>query len=363
MQFSLSEKPESYGNHFIIGLASTKLEELDKRILGTLKPAGILLLGRNFARGTTYREWLGELKTLLKEVKNYAERDQILVSLDHEGGRVHRAPAPITLFPEAMRCASSAEAVAKAMAVELKSMGVNLSWAPVADIHSNPTNPIIGNRAFGKDAESVSVIAAKFTRALDAEGILTCAKHYPGHGDTETDSHLELPTLNLTEQELKERELRPFKAQVAANVPFMMTAHILYPKIDPLYPATLSEKILKGFLREELNYNGIIVSDDLDMKAVSAAFKSDETIGLAVRAGCDMFIVARQPDPSSDRPLVLAKSMYACLKAKKLSEELLHKSFQRIEELFKTRVKMYEPEILAEEVLAKNAKLAAEIRG
>ncbi len=349
--FNPSEKPHSLGQHFIVGLCGTSLDEWDKRILGGLRPAGILLLKRNFDHTLPYREWLEKLSLLQADIKNYVERDDIIFSLDHEGGKVHRTPKPITHFPAAQKYSAYAAKVAKCMAIELKSLGVNLSWAPLADIHSNPKNPIIGERAFASTPEKVAEVACDFARALQSNGVLGCAKHFPGHGDTSVDSHLELPSLNLNKQQLIERELQPFKALIGMEIPFIMTAHILFPHIDASCPATLSNTILTEILRGLFDYRGIVVSDDLDMKAVSREFKSEENIGRAMSAGCDMFIVARNPDPKTDRPLTLAKYLYRCLNSKVCSEKVLHSSCDRINKLFKNQLKHYNPELLPETVL------------
>lgn len=361
LTFSTKDRADSYGNYFIVGLSGTALEESDKRVLGGLKPAGVLLLKRNFDHTVPYKEWISKLKKLLEDVHAYAERDKMIISLDHEGGRVHRVPPPLTLFPEAMQYRYRAAEVAKAMATEIKSIGVNLSWAPVVDIHSNPANPIIGNRAFGTTAQEVADNAIRFTHTLMAEGVLACAKHFPGHGDTETDSHLELPVVNASKQTLEARELFPFKIMAQENVPFMMTAHIIFQAIDSEWPATLSEKILSEILRNKFGYKGIIVSDDLDMKAVSKSFENDETLGKAFNAGCDMFIVARHPDGTSERPLTLGKFVHECLKKRVLKEERLSESFERIKRLFAHQVNKYEVKVLEQGILDSHSNLAKEI--
>ena len=329
LEFSLSEKNHSLGNHFIVGLSGTVLSDLDKRILGTLRPAGVLLLKRNFNHGVAYPAWLGELRRLLDDVRAYAEREEIIVSIDHEGGAVMRTPPPLTRFPEPMAYARKAGEVGAAMALELRSIGVNVSWAPLADIHSNPLNPVIGRRALGTTSDEVAQRSLLFARALEANGVLGCAKHFPGHGDTDTDSHRELPRLELTEAELRDRELRPFRALIESGIPFVMTGHILFPKIDPLWPATLSPRIL-AMLRNELGFGNIIISDDIGMGAVADSFATAETLGHAFSAGCDMFIVARAPDTRSERPLALARDLFACLRRHTVTEAGLHAAYERI---------------------------------
>lgn len=359
--YNPSEKSASLGQHFIVGISGTSLDEWDKRILGALKPAGILLLKRNFDHNLPYADWIRKLSALQHEIKSYIEREEVIFSLDHEGGKVHRTPKPITHFPAAQKYSAQAAKVAEYMAVELKSLGVNLSWAPLADIHSNPKNPIIGERAFAASAEKVAEIAVQFAESLAKNGIVGCAKHFPGHGDTSTDSHLELPCVERNLQQLRDRELYPFKVLADKQIPMIMTAHILFPQIDKKCPATLSPAILKEILRNEFAYKGIIVSDDLDMKAVSDGFKKEENMGRAMNAGCDMFIVARHPDSNTERPLTLANYLYRCTREKIVSDATLHASCERINALFKNELKQYKVEVLSEDVLERHAELARDL--
>jgi beta-N-acetylhexosaminidase len=330
LEFRTGDKPEYFGNHILIGLSGLTLDDTDKRMLAKVKPAGILLLKRNFDHASPYEVWLPKLQALLAAVRNYAEREELFVTIDHEGGRVMRTPPPLTAFPAPAKYGARAAEVGTAIGIELRSIGVNVDWAPLADIHSNPTNPVIGDRSFGSDPETVGRQALSFAQALMAQGVLGCAKHFPGHGDTSVDSHLELPTLDLTTEQLKHRELIPFRALVESDIPFVMTAHILFPKIDPRFPATLSPRILGELLREGMGFRNVIIGDDLDMKAIAQRFDANDTVALAMNAGCDMFCIARYPDGTSERPLHLARSMASCLAKKILTEERLFESFERI---------------------------------
>lgn len=362
LEFSVDAEPSSYGHHFIVGLSGTTLSDSDKRMLSALRPAGILLLKRNFNHAVPYDVWLNELRELIASVKSHTEREDIIISLDHEGQRVMRTPPPLTVFPNAQKFAKRSAEVATAHARELRTLGVNLSWAPVADVHSNPKNPIIGERAFGDSPQAVCQYASEYLIALEKEGILGCAKHFPGHGDTSTDSHLELPVVNITEEELWQRELPPFKALIDAGVSFVMTAHILYPKIDPTAPATMSPKILDGILRKRMNFDGVVVSDDLDMHAVAARFSAspDATIQ-AVNSGCDMFIVARHHPEQEDRATLTAKFMGEAITSGAISEARLFEAFNRINTVFEARLENHSTQALSPTVLASHQRLAAEL--
>jgi beta-N-acetylhexosaminidase len=320
----VSKNRSTLGHHLIVGLSGPVLSDADKRILEEYRPAGILFLGRNFYQDRPYREWLGAFSALLSEVRRLSERPKMLITLDHEGGAVVRTPSPITRFPPAAALRSQAGVIATATAQELKSLGVNVSWAPVCDVNSNPLNPIIGVRAFSTNPEEAATFAAEYSKALVDEGILTCAKHFPGHGDTTTDSHLELPRLMISAETLRQRELVPFVRLAAAKVPMVMTAHVLFPALDPHNPATFSERIIKGILREELGYDGVVVSDDLDMNAVSFIRHDPSAIIRLFTAGCDMAIVARNAG-SDDSMLDRMADVFA----KKIEEDVRFRGFSQ----------------------------------
>lgn len=343
----------SFGKHFIVGLSGTKLSDLDKKILSELSPAGVLLLKRNFLQIGPYHEWLEELRILLHDIHEHAEREKMIISIDHEGGRVLRTPPPITKYPEPSTYKEKAYEVGKAMGVELSSIGVNVSWSPSCDVNSNPNNPVIGKRAFSDNASEVSNAAIAFLEGLKESNVFGCAKHFPGHGDTSEDSHISLPLVTVSKDTLESRELIPFKNLINSGLDLVMTAHVVYPAWDSSMPATLSQKILQGILRNELGFKGCVVTDDLDMKAISDRFTVQETITHALTAGCDFFIVARYPDGTSDKPLLLAKEMSKVKVDSKVSEE----SFERVEE-FLRKLKRNEIRELSSDVFTQHGQLA-----
>jgi len=184
--------------------------------------------------------------------------------------------------------------VGRALGDELAALGIGWDFAPVLDVHTNPENPVIGNRAFGTTPVAAASHALAFWRGLRAAGLVGCGKHFPGHGDTRTDSHLELPVVDHGLDRLRRVELAPFAAAARAGVEAIMTAHVLFPALDSERPATLSRAILTGLLREELGFGGVIVSDDLGMKAVADRYPIDELAVMAVAAGADVLII-REP--------------------------------------------------------------------
>lgn len=359
--FEITGNIKSLGHHFVVGLSGPELSDLDKRVLNSLSPAGILLSARNFLSGTSYGEWLTKLNALIQQVREYSERERFVVSVDHEGRPFHRLPPPITMFPSAFEYRERAGEVAEAMAVELKATGINLSWAPVADINWNPANPIIGERAFGSTPDEVCAPAVETSQTLIKNGILSCAKHFPGHGGVNQDSHFTLPVLAASEEELMNRDLIPFRALIESGVPLIMTAHIMYPHIDKLYPATLSARILHDLLRQKLGFQGLIVADDLDMEAVYKEMGDEDMIAVALNATCDWFIVARSKDPAVDRSRFLAENIFKGLKKQLVREEQLHDSYVRINELFRRFPLDSNCSKLSEEILERHADLSRQI--
>jgi beta-N-acetylhexosaminidase len=265
-----------------------------------------LVFKRNLAiAGTPEQVDLDALGALLGELHRAApDGTPALIAVDHEGGPVQRVRAPATVWP-AMRAhdrfaapddEAVAEQVGRAMGDELAALGFDIDFAPVLDVHTNPANPIIGDRAFGTSAEDVARRALAFARGLDAAGILPCGKHFPGHGDTATDSHLELPRIDHGWDRLEAVELLPFRRAAAAGLPMIMTAHVVFAALDPARPATLSEAVMTGLLRERIGFRGVIISDDLDMEAIAAHMGADAAAVAAIRAGCDVLLLCKNEE-------------------------------------------------------------------
>lgn len=279
----------SLGDHLVMGVIGTRLDRVERELLKHLSPLGIMLLDRNFLK-CGYQAWIDELRALLDEIHDATGRERMLITIDHEGGRWMRAPVPITKFPAAINYRENAGRIGEAKAIELMSIGCNLTFAPVLDINSNPQNPVIGDRAFGNNREDVCAYALEYIEGLQRQGLLTCGKHFPGHGDTSADSHYELPVVDKSFSELYEIELYPF-FQLASRLDSLMTAHIVYPQIDAL-PATLSSAFLQQICRKEIGFDGIIFSDDLEMKAVLPYIESGH-FRSALSSSVDMFIISR----------------------------------------------------------------------
>ena len=243
---------------------------------------------------------------LVRSLRGAGPADAALViSVDQEGGRVQRLQRPLTLWPDMASVAAAGDvqrtrAVGRALGGELAALGIGWNFAPVLDVHTNPQNPVIGNRSFGAGAEAVIDHGLAFWRGLRDVGLLSCGKHFPGHGDTQADSHLELPTVAHDEARLRAVELAPFAAAASAGIEAMMTAHVLYPAWDATLPATLSRRIANDILRGELGYVGMLVSDDLGMRAVSDHYPVEDLVVQSLLAGVDNFLV-REPEERQTR--------------------------------------------------------------
>jgi beta-N-acetylhexosaminidase len=241
-----------------------------------------------------------QVATLVSSLRKASPSEaHLVVSVDQEGGRVQRLRAPLTAWPE-MGSVAAADDVARTRAVglalggELAALGIGWNFAPVLDVHTNPRNPVIGSRAFGSRPEQVTNHALAFWRGLHDAKVLGCGKHFPGHGDTHADSHLELPSVAHDDERLRSIELAPFAAACRAGIEALMTAHVVYPAWDGELPATLSRRIAHDILRGELGYAGLLVSDDLGMAAVADHHAIESLVVESLLAGVDHFLV-REP--------------------------------------------------------------------
>ncbi len=249
--------------------------------------AGAIFFARNVATPSQVAE-------LSRSLKAAAGARPFLVAIDQEGGRVARLRPPRwSALPTARSLGKAGPVAAREAGAlagrELYACGIDLDFAPVLDIDTNPQNPVIGDRSFGATANEAIAAALAFAEGLHSEGVASCGKHFPGHGDTATDSHLALPRLTHDRARLDTVELAPFRAATA--LPSLMTAHVIFDALEPGVPATLSRAALTGLLREELGYGGVIVSDDLEMKAIADHFGFENAVLAGARAGVDLYLV------------------------------------------------------------------------
>jgi beta-N-acetylhexosaminidase len=277
------------GQLLIAGFDDQQLPVELKSLAREFGLGGVILFARNVADPEQVAELCYEAARLTPQLP-------LWVSVDQEGGRVARLRAPFTEWPAMATLGRSgdvrlAERFARALASELKAVGITLDYAPVLDIHTNPKNPVIGDRALSERAEDVARLGATIVTALQNEGVAACGKHFPGHGDTQADSHLELPLVEHPLDRLRSVEFVPFRAAIAAGVATMMTAHVFMPALDEQRPATLSRRVVFDLLREELEFDGVILSDDLEMKAIASTYPVPAAAVLAIGAGCDGVLI------------------------------------------------------------------------
>jgi len=250
---------------------------------------GLILFGRNI-------EAVEQVAELSRDVQELASELPLWVSVDQEGGRVARLRAPFTEWPPMAVLGRSgdpdlARRFGTALGAELRAVGITLDYAPVLDIHTNPRNPVIGDRALAEDAAGVARLGVAIIEGLQGTGVAACGKHFPGHGDTSVDSHLELPLVEHPPDRIRRVECVPFVEAIRAGVAFIMTAHVLVPSFDEDRPATLSPRLVDALLRRELGFGGVILSDDLEMKAIAGTYAVPEAAVSAVAAGCDGLLV------------------------------------------------------------------------
>ncbi|WP_327234556.1 glycoside hydrolase family 3 protein [Streptomyces sp. NBC_01317] len=267
-----------------------------------------------------------------------AERDDLLVAIDEEGGDVtrlevrHGSSFPGNYALGTVDDLDLTRSVARELGRRLAACGVNFNWAPSADVNSNRNNPVIGVRSFGADPDLVARHTAAYVDGLQSAGVAACAKHFPGHGDTAVDSHHAMPRIDVDLDTLHARDLLPFRAAVAAGSKAVMSAHILLPALDPNRPATLSPQILLGLLREELGFDGLIVTDGMDMEAIVATYGIERGTALAIAAGADAICVGGGPSDEGT-VLRLRDALVAAVRDGELPEERLADAAARVRAL------------------------------
>jgi len=257
---------------------------------------GFILFKRNLKE-------LNQIFTLNETLQGLGRGTPPFIGVDQEGGRVARLPEPYTQFPD-MVCVGQNGTVSMAYEVgailgrELGASGFNLNFAPVLDVNTNPDNPIIGTRAISSDPEVVATLSHSMIKGLFDNSVVACGKHFPGHGDTTEDSHVTLPVCDKSEEELLAVEMYPYRRlmEMGSSLDMVMLSHVLYPQLDPKLPASLSPKIIQEFLRAEVGFRGVTISDDLEMAAIADHHSMEEVTHMGFNAGLDLFLVCHDID-------------------------------------------------------------------
>jgi beta-N-acetylhexosaminidase len=317
---------EKIGQMIIAGVQGTELTEETKSFLSKYKVGGLILYKNNIVSQAQAVQFLNQLKEANREGKV-----PLFLSVDQEGGKVTRFPAEVIPTPSARDTAKSgssdrAQQIAAATGKALRAFGFNLNYAPVLDIDSNPKNPVIADRSFGSTASVASEYGIKVMKGLQSAQAIPVIKHFPGHGDTSTDSHLELPVVDKTLEQLRSLELKPFAEAIRSGADAVMTAHILLPKLDPDHPATMSPVIINELLRKELGFNGVVITDDMTMGAIVKHFDIKKAAVQSVLAGADIVLVAHGYDQAGQ----VFDELVRAAKSGELSMERIDQSVARI---------------------------------
>lgn len=291
MNMTLDQK---IGQMIMAGFSSDVLDDHAARIIKDYKIGNIVLFSRNVRS-------VNGLARLCSEIQKAAISSSgmpAFISMDQEGGMVTRIQNGATFFPGNMAFSAaglegSTEIEGKLEGEELRAMGINVDLAPVLDVNNNPDNPVIGVRSYGDDKEVVAKLGTDFIKGLQRSGVMATAKHFPGHGDTSVDSHLDLPCINHSLNRLNSIEFYPFRKAIESGVDAVMSAHVLFPAIEKdKLPATLSCKVLTDLLREQMNFNGIVMTDCMEMEAIKNYFGTAKAAVMAVKAGADIICIS-----------------------------------------------------------------------
>lgn len=303
---------------------ATTLNANARRLLDEWKVGGVILMGRNV-------ETPEQVARLANDFQAAAGPVPVFFSTDQEGGHVARMKAPFTVMPGNMPLGAArdeelAYAAARAVGEELAAIGINLNFAPSADINNNPDNPIIGVRSYGEEAREVGKMVAAQVRGYQDANTIACAKHFPGHGDTAVDSHLGLATIPYGMDRLERLELVPFQAAIEAGVSFVMTAHIIFEALDPKRPGTLSPAVVDGLLRRDLGYKGVVITDCMEMKGIRDHYGIDEAAVMAVEAGVDVLTVCH----TASRQEAVRNALLEAVRSGRIPEARIDQSVERI---------------------------------
>ncbi len=331
---------ELIGQHMLIGVSGLILTADEKKFIIENNISGVVLFARNLSTPEQIRDLCAEIQSLRHKM---VSRAPLFIGIDMEGGRVHRLKSPFTQWP-ALKTIGDLDAptvafhFAHQMGMELMSVGINLDFAPCIDVYTNPKNTVIGDRAVSSDPHQVEKMASALVRGYIKSGILSCAKHFPGHGNTIIDSHEELPIEEADLKRLNEVELVPFRKALRSRVDMVMTAHILFKSVDKDWPVTLSEIFLKKILRDDLKYRGLVITDDLDMKAMAKHYDKGFIPVRSLQAGADLLLYCNEPES----PPVAIETIINAVAQGQHSESELNYTLGRILDVKK--IKMISPD-------------------
>jgi Beta-glucosidase-related glycosidases len=317
---------EKIGQMVMSGVDGYTLGDTTIKMIKNYHVGGFIILGENVKNSSQLLELVNSLKTA-----NSNNKIPLFLSIDQEGGRIDRMPAEIKRLPAnkavgGVNNSNFSYGLGGILAEELKAFGLNMDFAPVMDINSNPNNPVIGDRSFGSNPDIVAKLGLRTMDGIKSGGIIPVIKHFPGHGDTSVDSHVGLPSVNNDMNRLNSFELVPFAQAVKDGADAVMVAHILLPKIDPKYPASMSETIINGVLRENLNFDGVVITDDMTMGAITKNYNIGDAAVKSVNAGCDIVLVCHV----YDNEVAVVNALKKAVQNGTISQERVDRSVYRI---------------------------------
>ncbi|WP_019911168.1 beta-N-acetylhexosaminidase [Paenibacillus sp. HW567] len=317
---------EKIGQMLLVGIEGTALDDRANKMIAEDKVGGIILYADNIKSLKGMVKLTNDLKR-----SNEGNPAPLFISVDQEGGKVSRMPDEYAVIPANGKVGATGNAEAAGMmgrllAREVLSAGFNMDFAPVLDINSNPDNPVIGDRSFGSTADRVTALGLAELKGIESEGVIPVVKHFPGHGDTSVDSHLELPVVNKTTAQLAKLEWLPFQAAFKEQADAVMVAHILFPKLDPKLPASLSKVIIGAQLRGQMGFNGVVITDDLTMGAIAKNYSLASAAVDTVLAGSDILLVAHEYSNEQ----VVRKALLTAVGSGDIPESRIDESVYRI---------------------------------
>jgi beta-N-acetylhexosaminidase len=350
-KMSLEEK---LGQLVIVGVDGYENDEHSRALIEKYHVGGFILFKSNIQDSKQMLALLNSLKNT-----NTVNKVPLFLSVDEEGGRVSRMPREFLKFPTnneigKLNNSDLSYQIGSIIGEELKSFGFNMNFAPVLDINSNPQNPVIGDRSFGSEEGIVTKLGIQTMKGLQNQNIISVVKHFPGHGDTSVDSHIGLPKVNNDLERLESFELLPFSAAIENNVEAIMVAHILLPKIDPNYPASFSKTIISDILRKNMNFNGVVITDDFTMGAIVKNYDIGRAAVRSIKAGSDLVLVCHD----FDKQEAVIKALQNAAKSGTISSERIDQSVYRIMKLKQEYalsnkpVKSEDPQIINDKIKA-----------
>ncbi len=331
------------GQKLIFGFHGTELSEELKDLIREFKIGNVILFSRNVESAQQLRRLCAEIQAFIMEITGFPA----FIVIDQEGGIVSRLPDDAVTVPSAMTVAATNDQDCARIAAEitirqLRGLGVNFNMAPVLDVNTNPANPVIGVRSFGDDPRKAAELGQAAVDAYAGTGIYCCGKHFPGHGDTSVDSHLGLPRIDKTLQQLEEAELIPFRRCIEAGIPAIMTSHILFPAIEPEnVPCTMSRTMITGLLKEKLGFRGLVFSDCLEMQAIQSHYGTANGAIAAFQAGVDMAELSK----TTALMRQTAQALNEAAAAGEFDMEEIRQSVEKILQMKKNMLVQPEPEL------------------